>query len=126
MARDRYEDDVAELTAERDKWRRRAEQVRESYLDAKDSRDKAQIENACLREAIEDFMQKKQPYAFDADDPLGSLRTIRRYVDELRVERDELQVAIDAMGNGQFYAMYRKACEERDHFKDLANTKQTK
>ena len=36
-----------------------------------------------------------------------------------RAERDELQEAIDAMGNGQLYAMYRKACEERDHFKDL-------
>ena len=40
-------------------------------------------------------------------------------MDKLKAERDELQAAIDAMGNGQFYAMYRKACEERDHFKDL-------
>ena len=96
VARDRYEDDVAalttdakrwadaanaqrlvameqankvqELTAERDEWRARAEQVQESYLDAKDS-------------------------------------------------RDNLQEAIDAMGNGQFYAMYRKVCAERDALK---------
>ena len=35
-------------------------------------------------------------------------------VQELTAERDELQAAIDAMGNGQFYAMYRRAREERD------------
>lgn len=33
-------------------------------------------------------------------------------VQELTAERDELQAAIDAMGNGQFYAMYRAKCEE--------------
>lgn len=33
-------------------------------------------------------------------------------------ERDELQAAIDAMGNGQFYAMYRQACEERDALRE--------
>ena len=33
---------------------------------------------------------------------------------ELTAERDELQAAIDAMGNGQMYAMYRQACAERD------------
>ena len=35
-------------------------------------------------------------------------------LDELKTERDELQTAIDAMGNGQMYAMYRQACAERD------------
>ena len=38
------------------------------------------------------------------------------YVDgviaELTAERDELQAAIDAMNNGQFYAMYKAKCEE--------------
>ena len=64
---------IAELTAERDEWRARAEQVQESYLDAKDS-------------------------------------------------RDNLQAAIDAMENGQFYAMYRKACEERERLEHANNT----
>ena len=39
---------------------------------------------------------------------------LQQQVDSLTAERDELQAAIDAMGNGQFYAMYRRAREERD------------
>lgn len=64
---------LAELTAERDKWRARAEQVQESYLDAKDS-------------------------------------------------RDNLQAAIDAMNNGQFYSMYKAKCEECEQLKKAART----
>ena len=37
---------------------------------------------------------------------------------ELTAERDELLAAIDAMGNGQFYAMYRRACQERDALRE--------
>ena len=43
-----------------------------------------------------------------------------RYEDDvaaLTAERDELRGAIDAMENGQFYAMYRRACEECDELR---------
>ena len=43
---------------------------------------------------------------------------LQQQVDSLTAERDELQAAIDAMGNGQFYAMYREACEERDALRE--------
>lgn len=36
---------------------------------------------------------------------------------DLLAECDRLREAIDAMNNGQFYAMYRRACEERDELK---------
>ena len=42
---------------------------------------------------------------------------LKERIAELTAERDELQAAIDAMNNGQFYAMYREACQERDALK---------
>ena len=39
-------------------------------------------------------------------------------IDKLEAERDELQAAIGVMGYGQFYAMYRRACEERDALRE--------
>lgn len=55
----------------------------------------------------------------DRDLKVREAQELQAKVDKLTAECDELQAAIDAMGNGQFYAMYRKACDERDHFKDL-------
>ena len=43
-------------------------------------------------------------------------------VDELTAERDELQAAIDAMENGQFYAMYKAKCEECEQLKKVVRT----
>lgn len=51
----------------------------------------------------------------DAEHTIGGMEDINA---ELTAERDELQAAIDAMGNGQFYAMYRKVCEERDALRE--------
>lgn len=48
-----------------------------------------------------------------------------RYEDdiaELTAERDELQAAIDAMNNGQFYAMYKAKCDECEQLKKVART----
>ena len=39
-----------------------------------------------------------------------------------RAERDELQVAIDAMNNGQFYSMYKAKCEECEQLKKVVRT----
>ena len=86
VARDRYEDDVAELTAERDKLRKRNEQL--GYANTLASKSEA----------------RKIEY----------IDQLVEYIDKLEAECDELQAAIDAMGNGQFYAMYRRAREERD------------
>ena len=41
---------------------------------------------------------------------------------ELTAERDELQAAIDAMNNGQFYAMYKAKCEECEQLKKVVRT----
>lgn len=43
-------------------------------------------------------------------------------IDELTAERDKLQAAIDAMENGQFYAMYKAKCEECEQLKKVART----
>ena len=43
-------------------------------------------------------------------------------VDELTAERDKLQAAIDAMGNGQFYSMYKAKCEECERLKKVVRT----
>lgn len=49
----------------------------------------------------------------------GKRRLVTGTQRKLEKQIAEMQEAIDAMGNGQFYAIYLKACEERDHFKDL-------
>ena len=41
---------------------------------------------------------------------------------ELTAERDNLQAAIDAMNNGQFYAMYKAKCEECEQLKKVVRT----
>ena len=45
-----------------------------------------------------------------------------RRVAELTAERDELQAAIDAMNNGQFYSMYKAKCEECEQLKKVVRT----
>ena len=51
-------------------------------------------------------------------DMLMKKELMQSKIDELTAERDRLREAIDAMGNGQFYALYRKACAERDRLRD--------
>ena len=45
------------------------------------------------------------------------LDRLERENDKLTAERDELQAAIDAMGNGQFYAMYEELRAEVDNLR---------
>ena len=45
-----------------------------------------------------------------------------RRVAELTTERDNLQAAIDAMENGQFYAMYKAKCDECEQLKKVVRT----
>ena len=56
----------------------------------------------------------------DACEALASIA--ERQIAELTAERDELQAAIDAMGNGQMYAMYSEACAERDRLQRVVRT----
>lgn len=46
----------------------------------------------------------------------------KRKLAELTAERDELQAAIDAMNNGQFYFMYKAKCEECEQLKKVVRT----
>ena len=46
----------------------------------------------------------------------------KRKIAELTAERDNLQAAIDAMNNGQFYAMYKAKCEECELLKKVVRT----
>ena len=40
-------------------------------------------------------LQKKQPYCYNPEVPLDTLRTVGRYIDELKAERDELKKELD-------------------------------
>ena len=53
----------------------------------------------------------------DACEALASIA--ERQIAELTAERDELQGAIDAMGNGQMYALYKAKCEECEHLQKV-------
>ena len=46
----------------------------------------------------------------------------KRKIAELTAECDELQAAIDAMNNGQFYSMYKAKCEECEQLKKVVRT----
>lgn len=125
------------LTAERDKWRARAEQVQESYFDAKESRDKLQAElkqerleweserdyaDQCekrLNELTAERDQMKERVArFDSISSIDGIANLLVQFEDLTAERDKLQAAIDAMENGQFYAMYRAKCNECERLKE--------
>ncbi len=84
---DRLERENDKLTAERDKWKAKAEYQQE-ILD-------------CDCREIRDFQNE---------------------IDSLTAERDNLQAAIDAMENGQFYAMYKAKCEECEQLKKVVRT----
>lgn len=82
VARDRYEDDIAELTSERDHFRKHVNHLMALIAD----------------------IARKQPYTFDPEAPYMTLDTIGDYLDELhgdvasmRAERDELQAKVDEL-----------------------------
>lgn len=47
----------------------------------------------------------------DAEHTIGGMEDLNA---ELTAQLDELQAAVDAMGYGQFWAIHREACKERD------------
>ena len=49
--------------------------------------------------------------------PYATAKDYMDTIDSLTAERDELQAAIDAMGNGQFYAMYEELRGEVDNLR---------
>lgn len=95
-----------ELTAERDRYEVLAVNA-EQWKDERDQLSKDLTAEHALLTQWADAANAQRLVAMEQADK----------VQELTVERDELRGAIDAMENGQFYAMYRRACEERDELK---------
>ena len=54
--------------------------------------------------------------------PYATTKDYLDTIDKLTTERDILQAAIDAMENGQFYAMYKAKCEECEQLKKVVRT----
>lgn len=106
VARDRYEDDVAALTAERDRY----EVLAVNAEQWKDERDQLSKDLTAEHALLTQFEYDNEQLREHAADLTAEIIAARRKVDELRE-------AIDAMGIGQFYAMYREACDERDELK---------
>ena len=101
--------EVDSLTAERDKLQRERNLAigRASYMERYAAEELAKLlgENDTI-EVYDDKIHGKRRLV------TGTQRKLEKQI-------AEMQEAIDAMGNGQFYAMYRKVCEERDHYKDM-------
>lgn len=103
-------DSLKDIIAERDELRDECESYRDNML-AQNKRVAeltAELDACRMRErAAEDydFREAAQRWARAFEDKCGE-------VVRLTAERDDLQAAIDAMGNGQFYAMYKAKCEE--------------
>lgn len=122
--RERYRDNmlvqmckVAELTAERDYWRDEVQYCMDSAYPKSHAPERGYDQNvmaypdrkgcttpSTLVSAVIDKLRDAAQDGFYAS-KFGD-------VVRLTAERDELQAAIDAMNNGQFYAMYRAKCEE--------------
>ena len=127
-----YQERIDELTAERDEWKAKAEQAERAMNRAAGKWAKAESRSAKRAEAVERLRQLPpmdtsgmryvramlgSVVGMTAQDVVAELIELLED-DELTAERDELQAAIDAMGNGQMYAMYRQACEERDALRE--------
>lgn len=54
--------------------------------------------------------------------PYATTKDYLDTIDKLTTERDNLQAAIDAMNNGQFYSMYKAKCDECERLKKVART----
>ena len=106
---DELQQQVDSLTAERDKLQRERNLAigRASYMERYAAEELAKLlgENDTI-EVYDDKIHGKRRLV------TGTQRKLEKQI-------AEMQEAIDAMGNGQFYAMYRKVCEERDHYKDM-------
>lgn len=96
---------IAELTAEVEKQRQRANDAERGVLS-----DKWYVARDRYKDDVAELTAEREQYR---DNMLAQTRIVA----ELTAERDNLQAAIDAMENGQFYAMYRRACQERDALK---------
>lgn len=87
---------IAELTAERDGLKAQVNSWRERNGDNMAMVDslakqvnELRAERDELTNAINE-LQKKQPYCYNPEQPMGTLNTIGRYIDELTAERDAL------------------------------------
>lgn len=106
---------VEELTAELDACRMReraaedydfreaAERWEQAYEDKCGEVVRLTAERDQLTNAINE-LQKKQPYCYNPEQPLDTLNTIGRYIDELTAERDQLKPKVDELN-----ANWRKA-----------------
>lgn len=136
-----------ELTAERDEWRTKCETREFAYkqADAERKRYSKQIDSLT---AERDELQRERNAAIgrasymersaaeELAKLLGENDTIELYDDKIHGKRRlvtgtqrklekqiaEMQEAIDAMGNGQFYAMYKAKCEECELLKKVVRT----
>lgn len=66
-------------------------------------------------------LQKKQPYCYNPEQPLDSLNTIGRYIDELTAERDNLKANNEQLHTlaGEQAATIDELTAERDNLKEL-------
>lgn len=69
----------------------------------------ANVERDELRDAI-NVLQEKQPYCYDPDKPLDTIKTIGRYIDKLQAKVDELA----ELNSYAWQEGFEKGCESRD------------
>ena len=105
VSRDRYEDDIAELAAERDEQRKRKARA-EQKLNALVNRLKVQHVHLLWNDAYSDWTVSLPLDVLSASD-------LKR-IEELTAERDRLQEIVDDWGAGTFYAKLCEAREERN------------
>ncbi|MBR2804130.1 MAG: hypothetical protein IKE20_03160 [Eggerthellaceae bacterium] len=90
-----------------DKYRERYDNLARSHPWMREMRDE-------LTNAINE-LQKEQPYCYDPEAPLDTLRTVGRYIDELQAERNEAIRAVKAAQDAM-----ERARDERDEWKAKA------
>ena len=143
VARDRYEDDVAALTAERDYWRDEVQYCMDSAYPKSHAPERGYDQNvmaypdrkgcttpSTLVSAVIDQLRDAAQAGFYAS-KFGDVVRLTAERDQLsrdltaehalllqfEEDNERMRETIDAMGCGQFYAMYRQACKERDELK---------
>ena len=95
VARDRYEDDVAALTAERDEWRTKCETREFAYkqADAERKRYSKQIDSLIAERDI----LKERVARFDSISSIDGIANLLVQFEDLTAERDELEMRVNSL-----------------------------
>lgn len=115
---------IERLKRQRDEAREERDHWQSSYIKTaaapQDQVERLEAERDELTNAINE-LQKKQPYCYDPEAPLDTLRTVGRYIDELTAERDEWKAKAESAERAMNHAAgkWAKSCADNSELRKM-------